>query len=202
MNDAGVLIHGYHLQAPDFRHWEEVMWGRPPDLLGRISKGVLLALEQNARLVLVGSGGSELGGKKSGEIARDYLFGHFFKLEKFHAYNAIDMAEAFRLISRILRPLTDPTKTEEEIRFAGEIFHGAGIRKICLVSSPDHISRCIRDALKIFSRDPEFRHFCQNLIAAPSDVCFSAEGVEGVRIVEPPHLPDRRTSNITTEGYD
>lgn len=195
-NDTGVLIHGFHMQAPDFKHWEEVMWGKPPDLLGRIPKGVLVALDESARLMLVGDGVLGFDGKKSSEIALEYTLDRFLELEKFYAFKGVNLTEARKAVQRSLRPLLDSKRTVEEILHAGVIFHGASVQRMYLVSSPDHISRCIRDAWKIFSKDPELQYLCRNLFAAPSGVCFSAEGVEGVAIVEPSHLPDRPASNL------
>jgi len=37
-------------------NWRYVAWGDPPDLIGRIPFGVLLALEWDAALVVLGTG--------------------------------------------------------------------------------------------------------------------------------------------------
>ena len=58
---TGVWVHGFHLQA---EVWKEVVWGKPPDLLGRVPKAVLVALEEDAVLLGFGTGGSEINGKK------------------------------------------------------------------------------------------------------------------------------------------
>ena len=40
---TGVLVHGCHLGA---LNWRGIMWGDPPDELGRIPKAVSVALQE------------------------------------------------------------------------------------------------------------------------------------------------------------
>merc|ERR1712228_325203 len=39
-NPTGILVHGCHLAADG---WKEIVWGNPPDELGRIPHAVMLA---------------------------------------------------------------------------------------------------------------------------------------------------------------
>merc|ERR1719210_1807680 len=52
---AGILVHGCHLQA---NGWEDIVWGHPPEKLGRLPQTVLLAWEERAAVVVLGTGAS------------------------------------------------------------------------------------------------------------------------------------------------
>ncbi len=188
---AGVLIHGYHLQA---KGWENIVWGEPP-LMGRLPKGIAVALETEAEVVVFGTGASEKGGKKEAEVIRDYLFEHFFELEKFPIYDGIKLKEDFREAERRLKEIsvleTKSQNTLEEVKFAGEIFKNHGIEKAILVSSPTHISRCLKYAYVVFSEEKELSYLTQELYATPSQVCYPGDKAGDVIVIEPPHRPDR-----------
>ncbi|MBE9593394.1 MAG: YdcF family protein [Proteobacteria bacterium] len=188
---VGVLIHGYHLQA---KNWENIVWGEPP-LMGRLPKGTAVALETEAEVVVFGTGASEKGGKKEAEVIRDYLFEHFFELEKFSAFNGLELEEDIREAERRMREKSvieiKSQNTFEEVKFAGEIFKNHGIERAILVSSPAHISRCLKYAYAVFSEEKELRYLTQELYATPSQVCYPGYKVEDVIVMEPPHRPDR-----------
>lgn len=184
---TGVLIHGYHLQA---KGWENIVWGVPP-LIGRLPKGTAVALETEAEVVVFGTGASEKGGKKEAEVIRDYLFENFFELEKFPIYNGIKLKEAERRMKKISVLETKSQNTLEEVKFAGEIFKNHGIERAILVSSPTHISRCLRDAYAVFSKKKELSYLAQELYATPSQVCYPGHKAGDVIVMEPPHRPDR-----------
>ena len=185
---TGVIIHGYHLQAKD---WENIVWGRH-SLIGMVPKGVSVALETEAELVIFGTGASEKGGKKEAEVIRDYLFEHFLELSEFPTFNDIELKEAEGRMEKISVVETKSQNTLEELKFAGEIFKNHGIERVILISSPTHISRCLRDAYIVFSMDKNLNYLTQELYASPSQVCYFGHKAEDVVIIEPPHRPDRR----------
>jgi hypothetical protein len=191
--NTGILIHGLHLQTKD---WEKIVWGEPPNFLGILPKGVAVALEEKAKIIVFGTGASEKDGKKEAEFTRDYLFYRFLELERFPVFRGMDLEKARREIEMISRVEIYSKNTAEEVMFAGRMFKEVGVEKIILVSSPTHISRCLRDAYVAFSQEEDFRVFVQNLFATPSQVCFSGTSAEDVAIIEPPHRPDRPQTSL------
>lgn len=179
----GVLVHGFHLQA---ENWQKIAWGEPPDLLGKVPAGVLAALEEKAKIMVFGTGASEKDGKKEAEYTRDYLLEHFLELAEFSAFRRINLNLAKFRKKIILETEIRSQNTAQEIRFAGEIFKEYGAEKIILVSSPAHVSRCLRDGLAILKG--------QNISVRPSQTSF--EDASEVIIIEPQHRPDQPKSNL------
>ena len=56
MMKTGVLVHGCNLHI---ENWRYVAWGDPPHHLGRITQGILTALEFDACVIVFGTGASE-----------------------------------------------------------------------------------------------------------------------------------------------
>ena len=192
-NRTGVLIHGLHLQT---QGWEEIVWGRPPHLLGILPQGAAIALREKASIVVFGTGASERNGKKEAEVARDLLLDRFLDLAQFTDFQGVDLEESRRVVQRISVVETHSQNTAQEVKFAGRMFQEAGVDRIFLVSSPTHISRCVRDAFMAFNEDGALRHFTYNLFASPSQMCFLGTTAQDVAIVEPSHRPDRTASNL------
>ena len=187
---TGVLVHGRHLQA---KNWEQIIWGNPPDLLGQVPKGVLSALQENAKVIIFGTGASEKNGRKEAEVIRDYLFDNFFKLKGFKAFKEFtktDLEKLKKKIEKISKVEIKSQNTVEEARFAGYILKREGVKRIILVSCPTHISRCVRDAYSVFEQDKSLRHFTGNLLAAPSQVSYANSKISDVVVIEPPHRGD------------
>jgi hypothetical protein len=185
---SGVLVHGCHLGA---LNWQGIMWGHPPDELGRVSKGVAVALQENAEVLIFGTGASEKDRKKEGEYTRDYLLDNFFKLKAFACFAAMDLEEAQARIASIAIPECRSRNTREEMEEAARIFLEREVEKVVLVSSPTHISRCIRDALVVF-QDARYTGLRGHLYAAASDTSYLGGRVEDVVIFEPPHRGDQQ----------
>jgi hypothetical protein len=198
---TGILIHGCNLNVENWRH---VAWGDPPNQIGRIPHGVVLAGETEAEVVVLGTGASskefKLGenpqpGKQllEAEYSLEYLKQHFNNLLKFDTFRerVLDV-EKWRedMLSRIVLDVTSQNTTEE-ILFAAEIFLERGIEKVILVSSPSHIVRCLRDAMSLFSTEKRFRRLASCLFASPSVTCYEGSSPGDVVVVEPPHRPDR-----------
>jgi len=184
---CGILVHGCHLEAFD---WRGIMWGNPPDELGRIPRAVIVALQEKASLMLFGTGASQRNGKPEGEFTRDYMLENFFKLDRFAGFTGIDLGQVRARIEAIALADCTSRNTREEMEAAGRIFIEKGIDRVVLVSSPTHISRCIRDALTVF-QEPAFRKLKDNLFATASDTSYLGGRAEDVAIFEPPHRGDR-----------
>lgn len=183
---TGVLVHGFHLQAPN---WKNIVWGEPPYFLGRVPKGMSVALlEGNVDIIVFGTGASEKDGKKEAEYTRDYLLEHFYELAEFEVFWGFHhFLEAKIRIERILRVEIQSQNTAQEVQFAGRMFREVGVERIILVSSPAHISRCLRDALVNIKG-------VSDISAMPSQTSW-ADPAEVV-IVEPSHRPDQPKTNL------
>lgn len=198
---TGVLVHGCHLDAYD---WRGIVWGYPNKAqLGRVPKGVLVAHQHQAELLVFGTGASvrtvERDGAtremKEGEYTLDYLLRHFEQLAEFEPFAELDVVSLRARIEQIARAETRSQNTREEVRFAAEQFLEAGIEQMILVSSPTHISRCLRDAYTALE-DSRFGPLRHHLYATPSDSPYLGSRAEDVVIFEPPHRADRHSAPI------
>ncbi|MDD5749706.1 MAG: ElyC/SanA/YdcF family protein [Patescibacteria group bacterium] len=189
---TGILVHGYHL---DCSNWWEVVWGKPPHELGRLPAAVLTALRYGADLIICGTGASEKDGLKEGEYIRLILHDMFFALNKFDAFQGINLKTLFERVLPITISETESQNTAQEIANAGQLFQQAGIERVWLVSDPAHISRCHRDALALIDRDPDAFPPRRGLNTHASDIPHAGTAKD-VAIVEPPHRPDQVGSNL------
>lgn len=189
---VGVWVHGFLLQA---EVWRKVVWGEPPDLLGRVPKAVLVALEEDAVFLGFGTGASEKDGKKEAEFIRDYLLEHFLELAEFTAFKGVDLVKAKEKIQSISRLETQSHNTKEESEFAVEMLEESGIEKIFLVSSPVHLPRCLRDYYAVLEKRQN-TILVQNLYAIPSQTYWGEVGLGDLVIIEPPHRPDDSLGNL------
>jgi len=198
---TGVLVHGCHLDAYD---WRGIVWGYPDEgELGRAPKGVLVAHQEQAEMLVFGTGASERvvdrdGEKrtmKEGEYTLDYLLHHFDELADFPAFSKVDL-KALRLqVESTARAASRSQNTREEVTEAAELFLENGIERMILVSSPTHISRCVRDAYTALE-DSRFDRLRHQLFATPSDSSYLGSRAEDVVIFEPPHRADRHSAPI------
>jgi len=182
LKKTGVLIHGYNVNSPN---WLTVVWGNPPDLLGRLPRGVMVAIEEKADIVVFGTGASELNGKIEAAVMRDYLLEHFYNLKQFSVFKKIDLKKIRERIKDISRLEIKSKNTREEVKFALQIFKEEGIEKVVLVTSPDHVSRSLRDAYIVAEEDETLRNFTKDLFATPSQTTYTDHSVRDVQILEP-----------------
>ena len=175
MVKIGVLIHGYNVFE---ENWLSVVWKNQTEMgakMGRLPKGVLTALQLNAELIVFGTGASEKDGKIEATWMRDYLLDHFSELREFPDFKKIDLGKARKEIEEISKLETQSTNTLEELYYAGKIFKESGVELIFLVSSPDHISRCIRDSYSVFSENEDLQEFTGNLFGSYSQTLYGTE---------------------------
>lgn len=187
---TGVLAHGRHLQMPN---WEKIMWGEPPGIMGHIPEDALVAIRENAEIMVFGSGASEKDGKKEAQYIRDYLLNRFSELAQFTVFRNIDLIEARERIERIAILDVFSLNTAQEIRFAGKIFEDSGIERAISVTSRTHAPRCLNEALKFYGR-PESRISIGNVLVYSSDTGWASN--DDVLIFEPPHRPEDLTGAI------
>ena len=188
---TGILVHGCHLQATG---WESIIWGdESAQLLGRVPQAVLLAHREDANLVVFGTGGSiAADGTLEGDFTLKYLFDNFHRLAAFEAFRSIDIGLLEQKMKTCARLELHSRNTMEELDLCGEMFAQAHIARVILVSSPTHLSRCLRDASWLYAKQK--RPFRSHLFACPSDTSYAGCGPLDVAIIEPPHRGDRDQS--------
>lgn len=204
---TGVLVHGCNLNIENWRH---VAWGDPPEHLGRIPQGLLVARQFDAEVLVFGTGASEkefrLGeaassGRKlvESEYSMEYLRQYFDGLLQFKAFQR-QVPESSdphlwaewrtEMLSRIVLD-TKSQNTLGELVAAFDIFQERDIQRVVLVSSPSHIVRCLRDAMDLLARNDRYQENPFTLFASPSVTCYEGTTPADVVVVEPPHRPDR-----------
>lgn len=204
---AGVLIHGCNLHI---ENWRYVAWGDPPEHIGRIPYGIMLALEWEAPVIVMGTGasekifrfsGAEVTGQKLVEAAYayEYLKARFDELANFTLFRErypaiIDPERRAQIKEMVLNRINldcQSTNTRQEIITAGDAFNQHGVERVLLVSSPTHVIRCLRDAVSVYRADARFARFAEDILAAPSGTNYDGTNVDDVVVIEPPHRPDR-----------
>jgi hypothetical protein len=188
----GLLILCYNANEPN---WEYVVWGTP-DKPGRLVRGVTLILEEDIDVAVIMSSAFGKDGKSSGQLMKELLYARIEKLREFSIYpilSEVSAEEIYTILERTLRVVNEPVRnTSEELIAAGRYFTKAGIEKVFLVTSPDHISRTIRDAIVAWQK--ECPQLAANVYGAPSVSLYSLRTekdiniakVENVIIAEPP----------------
>jgi hypothetical protein len=150
---------------------------------------VLVVENEQADVVVFGTGASQKDGKIEAEYIVEYLFESWERLTEFQLFQTIRPSILRGLrdrMERIARRETISKRTAEEVVYAGRIFQQSGVEKVVLVSSADHTSRCLRDATAAYE-DDEFKNaaFRNNLFATPAHTSYTEDGVARVEILEP-----------------
>ena len=198
---SGVLVHGCNLHT---YNWKRIVWGKPPHELGRVPKGIFIALYEEAEAMVFGTGASEKNGLLEADATAQLMWEKFDDLKEFEIFQTHfpDLKDqAFRdhcrtRIESILKIENTAQNTVDEVTKAGHVFKDHGIEQIVLVSSPTHLPRCLRDASVAFDNDPELSHFRYWLSASPSITSYMGRSAADVAVFEPPHRPDRPAFNI------
>ncbi|MEE2994740.1 MAG: ElyC/SanA/YdcF family protein [Gemmatimonadota bacterium] len=198
---SGVLVHGCNLHT---YQWKRIVWGKPPYELGRVPKGIFIALQEKADVMVFGTGASEKDGLLEADATARLMWDKFDDLKDFAVFETHfpDLKDqAFRdqcrtRIKSILKIENTSQNTVDEVTRAGHIFKDYDIEQIILVSSPTHLPRCLRDACVAFDNDLELSHFRYWLSASPSITGYMGRSAADVAIFEPPHRPDRPPFNI------
>ena len=206
---TGILLHGCNLGA---FQWKRISWGDPPDYLGRITRALLVLLEEerlkkdSVAVLAIGTGvvwhSSGKRAKRSGsmeaEEMRNLMFEMLPKLGDFKVFQErfpeveqegfIDQLRA--RLEQITQLATTCQNTTEELHDAATIFREHNVDRAILVSSPVHMPRCLKEACVLFDEEG-WSKLRYGLFAAPSDTCYQDTHTSDVAIFEPPHRPDR-----------
>lgn len=186
LEKAGVWIHGCHLQSDG---WEEIMWGIPPDKPGRIPQGVLLAWEEQASLLGMGTGASKSkDGRFEGEFIADTLMERLDSLQDFTHLQHIQPDALKHFVKKVAFAETESQNTLQEIKAAFKGFASLGISRGYLVSSPTHLPRCLACALSVSENE---REYTGEVYVSASATCYKNYNASDVVVVEPPHRGDR-----------
>lgn len=145
----GLLIHSYNCNEPN---WLHTVWGFPPDQPGRLVTAVKVILEENIDIALTCGTAGEKDGKKESWWMKNLLYERLEELKSFTVYpifGGYTVDELRAILDRVLviREKDTGANTAGEAEYAGRFFTEACVDKVTITSSPDHISRCIRDVL-------------------------------------------------------
>jgi uncharacterized SAM-binding protein YcdF (DUF218 family) len=164
------------------------MWGESPYLLGQLPKATLVAIKENASILVLGSGlcsGSK--GEMESEFNRQYLLDNFYKLSEFAEFENVSLARIKKRIEQILLLDRFSQNTGQEVAYAGTVFEVAGIERVLSVTGPTHGPRCLNEALKFYSQ-PGSKIALHNVSVQVSDIGWASP--EEVIVLEPPHRLD------------
>lgn len=185
---TAVLIHGCHLQAEG---WEDIVWGDPANgRLGRVPYGLLKAMEANAKMIIFGTGASEKDGLKEGMYTYRYAME---RLPEFFRSAGVPHERWYvtkSWINSVTKLELTSQNTREEVLAAARMAKEAGIERLILVSSPEHIMRCHQAALSVLGAERGLSFFLDELYATASHTHFKDATVDDVVIIEPPHRGD------------
>ena len=188
---TGILVHGCHVDADG---WDGLVWGHPPDRLGRLPRAALLAWEARASLtkICIGTGASRTAdGALEGDFTLRLLLERVPRLLEFSAFDGVPLEELSTLLRRVCVSETTSTSTAEEAERGLALLASAGCTCAVLVSSPTHLPRCLACACAVLERDEALRSMPMSLCAVPSDTSYAGYSASDVVVVEPPHRGDR-----------
>jgi len=193
---TAIMPHGLHVEA---HGWEEIVWGIPPERLGRATKAIQLAVETDASLVIFGTGASKRDGVFEAQCMVNLMWERFSRLKEFRVFDDYNI-DSLRSLRQIMQEIsvveTRSTNTVTEIQYGFERCVELGIDRVILTSSPGHLGRCELAALKIRGEDYRFKDL--RISGEASDVNFfqnrSGQIVEAnvtdTAIFEPSHRGD------------
>ncbi|MBK1666642.1 hypothetical protein CKO28_01110 [Rhodovibrio sodomensis] len=153
--------------------------------MGRGPAALKAAIELNAEAVVFGCGGAKAGHRA---YAPDMIHGELVRrageLGRFQAFHQDEGAQARAVLFE--RSWFVPGacgSTLGELRGVLPALEEAGIARLALVSSPDHLPRVMRDARTVFAGSA-----IASLMGYAADTDFASEPPV---VIEEPHRPDR-----------
>lgn len=188
----GVLMLGYNTSEPN---WEETIWGFPPDRPGRVVKTAAVILSENPDIAVISGGLGQKEGKSEAWWAKQRLYDGLDKLKEFTIYPVFQKfppKEIEERLNKVLKLEEKARNTAENIIYSGPILKEAGVEEAIIVTSPDHISRGLRDALQFWGKD--YPGLAANVYGTASVTFYSERTpedraiakMENVFVAEPP----------------
>lgn len=180
-------------------------------MMGRIPKAIQMYFKLGAQVIFFGTGASERDGVKEGQYMFDTLLrkkkelGEFESLKEFQRLGGLDVSftpNGAVLYSRTQAEVVIDVKsqnTKEELLAAGDAFLARGVTDAVLVSSANHMARCLEVAQQVYN-DPQYKGkyktLAQGLMVTPADTCYAGATYGSNVIFEAPHRGDRSSYPI------
>lgn len=178
-------------------NWEQTVWGTAPATPGRLVKAAAVMLEENPDTMIITGGAGKKDGKSEAWWMRKRLYdgvGELKGFTTFPIFQKFSGDEIRKKLDKILKLEETAMNTAENLQKTGEVFRKAGILKVIIVTSPDHISRAIRDAIQFWDKD--YPELARNVLGTASTTFYSMRTpgdeaiakMENVVIAEPPTM--------------
>jgi len=140
----GVVVLGYSLEEPN---WKQTVWGEPPNLAGRVVTGTAVLLEENCDLMII-SGGGSYQGKSEACWMKKCLYERLETLKEFQIYKVFRKFTTREIKKRLYTTLRLEEKSKnatEKIINSLHILREAGVKKMTIITSPDHTPWTFRE---------------------------------------------------------
>lgn len=173
-----VLIHGYNLNSKD---WRKIVIGEEGFLDGRLVIGMATAVNHNADVIMIGSGGSSKDGISEAQWTKREICDSLINYCLISRCG--DTLEEYDWEKRVVLDETSKN-TREELENAYAYMQRNNMHTIYFVSSPAHLPRCTREACDIFRPRGILERW--NVFGVPSETSWAPP--ENVAVFEPPHL--------------
>ena len=203
--ETAIFIHGCHIDSHfQGRNWSGLVWGNndpngPPSLFGRAIRGLQVAFEENARLLIFGAGVNVGNGRIEAQHIHEFLTSRTDKLASFfHQKWGIPVSSEdveSRLWSVTLNLIS--RNTTEECREAVTLCMERGIGRLFGVTNAFHAPRALRELnaahAEIFkpSLDGNPMQPILSIFAAPA--LGTLEEIRSTEINEHAHRPKKNT---------
>lgn len=235
--DIALVVHGYTVLCIDLfknglgplnQDWHYLVWGDSKEqLLGRATKGVLLAIKHQAVCMIWGTGASWINDEgyaitrkeydglhdfqrdsfiSEAQYTLNYVLDHFDELLEFEEladeinYFKGGLKGAKKFIASISRIEQKSINTQQEIYYGLRICNNfPQIQNIYRVSNPGHTSRCTWTASKELRPYKKPRRF-SDIFTSECDTIMAAEGEEPC-IFEPHSGPTKRPEIHPTDIF-
>ena len=162
---TAVFCNGYHLRA---KNWEYVVWGDPPNYLGRVPTAICESLKLEAKFLMLGSATS-MDENKRLECLNifNYCRQRLPELEeKLKGHFPISLKDWFE--ERVQLDLVSKS-IEDEVEVAARICAAEGIERLIFCTSPSMAPVYFRIALQFIARTPEVAYLKPNLMITVSE---------------------------------
>jgi hypothetical protein len=187
----GLLILSYSVEEPN---WERTVWGTPNEP-GRLVKAAAVMMEEDPDVAVITGGVGQKEGRSEAQWMKEQLYQGLEELKEFTVYPVLQQfspVEIKEKLDKVLELEEMAKNTAENMANTGAIFDEANVDKVIIVTSPDHISRAIRDAIQFWGKD--YPKLVNNVYGTPSATFYSERTekdkaiakIENVIIAEPP----------------
>lgn len=168
-----VMCCGYNLLTSD---WDKVVWGNPrAGLWGRSAQAMRVALMRNAP-ILFNTGNTSIDGVSEARWMADIIRIHINEITDSLGVGA-EKVEA--VLDRSIFE-EKSVRTSDSMQYAVEILRDLKASELVVVSSANHVSRCLRDAL--IEIKPEIPNILVSAVAA--DTNYGGKALASLEIRE------------------